>query len=414
MVSRSTQMLVELLGRQPNFSLPQKFYTDQDFYQLDLENIFYREWLFIGHSCEIMKPGDFLAVKIGAYPVIITRGKDSVIRAFHNVCRHRGQQLCTKDKGSGAKLVCPYHQWTYDLDGRLIYARDMMKEIDTKQFGLKPVHCEEMAGYIFISLAEQPVPFAEFRAQAESYMAPHDLANAKVAFESTIVEEGNWKLVLENNRECYHCTSNHPELCRVYSDSPTLNGVDNVLEDDVISTHAKRCEAMGLPSSFRLSERGQHRVARVPFAHNAQSMTLDGKPAVARNLADFPSQDLGSMLLFHFPNTWNHLLADHALSFRVLPISPTQTQVTTKWLVHKDAVEGIDYDLKRMTEVWLATNDQDRKIVEDNQKGILSPAYEPGPYSPLHEGGVIQFIKWYVDLITPRLKGLTAANRYVA
>jgi len=414
MVSHSTQMLVELLGRQPNFSLPQKFYTDADFFQLDLENIFYREWLFVGHSCEIMKPGEFMTVKIGAYPLIITRGNDRVIRAFHNVCRHRGQQLCTKDKGSGARLVCPYHQWSYDLDGRLVYARDMMKEIDTKKFGLKPVHCEEMAGYVFISLAEQPSSFADFRAQAEGYMAPHNLENAKVAFESTIVEEGNWKLVIENNRECYHCAGSHPELCRVYSDSPTLTGVDHVGEDNLIAAHAAHCEAMGLPSQFRMSANGQYRTARIPFNSDAVSMTMSGKPAVTRNTGDYPSNNLGSMLLFHFPNTWNHLLADHSLSFRILPLSPTQTQVTTKWLVHKDAVEGVDYDVKTLTEMWMSTNDQDRRIVEDNQKGILSPAYEPGPYSLAHEGGVIQFIKWYVDLITPRLKQVTAANRHVA
>jgi Rieske 2Fe-2S family protein len=414
MVSHSTQMLVELLGRMPNFSLPQNFYTSEDFYQLDLDHIFYREWLFVGHSCEIKKPGDFITAKIGAYPIIVTLGQDRVIRAFHNICRHRGQQLCTKEKGSGAKLVCPYHQWTYDLDGRLVFARDMMKEIDVKKFGLKPVHCEEMAGYIFISLADQPVPFAEFRAQAEPYMAPHNLADAKVAFTSTIIEKGNWKLVIENNRECYHCSSNHAELCRVYSDSPTLTGVDHVEEDNLIAAHARRCEEMGLPSQFKISDNGQYRTARIPFSNNAVSMTMSGLPAVNRRLGDYPSDDLGSMLLFHFPNTWNHLLADHALSFRILPISPTETEVTTKWLVHKDAVEGVDYDIKALTEMWLATNDQDRNIVEDNQKGILSPAYEPGPYSTLHEGGVIQFVDWYVRLITPRLKSVTRSNRNVA
>jgi phenylpropionate dioxygenase-like ring-hydroxylating dioxygenase large terminal subunit len=108
-----------------------------------------------------------------------------------------------------------------------------------------------------------------------------------------------------------------------------------------------------------------------------------------------PFANAGSLLFFHYPNTWNHFLSDHVLNFRVLPISATETEVVTTWLVHKDAVEGRDYDIKRLTEVWEATNDEDRLVVEENQKGILSPAYEPGPYSPQQESGVAQFIDWY-------------------
>jgi Rieske 2Fe-2S family protein len=165
---------------------------------------------------------------------------------------------------------------------------------------------------------------------------------------------------------------------------------------------------------LKIADSGQYRVTRIPFLNDAESMTMSGKAAVARPLADFRLPAIGSMLMFHYPNTWNHLLADHAISFRVLPISPTETEVTTKWLVHKDAVEGRDYDLKALTEVWLATNDEDRRMVEFNQKGILSPAYEPGPYSELHEGGVIQFVDWYVNAIIPRLKNGVNITRHVA
>jgi Rieske 2Fe-2S family protein len=100
-------------------------------------------------------------------------------------------------------------------------------------------------------------------------------------------------------------------------------------------------------------------------------------------------------LLFHYPSTWNHVLGDHAVTFQVLPIGPMQTQVRTKWLVHKDAVEGKDYTIEDLTHVWLATNSQDQRVVEENQLGIRSPAYEPGPYAPTHEDGVTQFVDWY-------------------
>jgi Rieske 2Fe-2S family protein len=100
-------------------------------------------------------------------------------------------------------------------------------------------------------------------------------------------------------------------------------------------------------------------------------------------------------MLFHFPSIWLHVLEDHACTFQVLPLGPQETQLTTKWLVHKDAVEGVDYDREELTRVWRATNDQDRRVVQDNQRGINSPAYEPGPYAPEDEAGVDQFADWY-------------------
>ena len=414
MVPTETRMLTELLGRAANTGLPRAFYTDPAYYQTDLEQIFYKEWLFAGHSCELAKPGDYMTLRVGAYPLFIVRGRDRVARAFHNVCRHRGQMICSQGHGTSAKIVCPYHQWTYELDGRLLLARDMMGEIDPQRFGLKAAHCEEVAGYLFISLAAAPPDFAPFRAAAEPYMAPHRLAEAKVAVEMRIVEHGNWKLVMENNRECYHCPRNHPELCRTFSDRPTLTGVDGLESDAAIAEHWRRCEAAGLPSRFRIAPSGQYRTARIPLIDDQPSMTMSGAAAVTRPLAEFPAFSLGSMLLFHYPGNWNHLLADHAVSFRVLPLGPTETELTSKWLVHRDAVEGVDYDVKALTEVWVATNEQDQRVVEVNQKGVSSPAYEPGPYSSLHEGGVIQFLDWYSRLMTGRLKGGPTAVRSVA
>ena len=132
-------MLAELQARRPGMSLDRKFYTDPEFYRLDLETLFYRDWLFAGHDCEIPAPGDYFTIQIGDYPVIVLRGRDGAIRALHNTCRHRGSRICAAAKGSVVKLVCPYHNWTYELDGRLRYARDMGAEFDAKAHGLKPV-----------------------------------------------------------------------------------------------------------------------------------------------------------------------------------------------------------------------------------------------------------------------------------
>ncbi len=393
-----------LMGRREGFSLAQPFYLDPHVFKLDLELIWYREWLFVGHGCELPKPGNYITVQIGAYPVILVRDRAGQIRAFHNACRHRGSRICSAATGASARLVCPYHQWTYDLDGRLIFARQMADDFDMAAFSLKAVACEEMGGYLFVCLADQPPDFSAFRALAEPYLAPHRLHDAKVAHESTIVEKGNWKLVWENNRECYHCAGSHPELCRTFSEAPTVTGVEAAETDPVITAHWNRCEAVGLPSRFHLDPDGQFRTTRVPLLGEAQSYTTSGRPAVGKRLSDNVAADgVGALLLYHYPTTWNHVLSDHAVTFRVLPLSATETAVTTKWLVHRDAVEGLNYDLGELTHVWTQTNDQDRRIVEENAIGIASPAYEPGPYSPVTESGVIQFVDWYAGLLASRL-----------
>ncbi|MBW8319649.1 MAG: aromatic ring-hydroxylating dioxygenase subunit alpha [Arenimonas sp.] len=410
-----SKVLRQLKNRRDGFSLEQPFYIDQDYFKLDMETIWYRDWLFIGHDCEIPRAGNYFTAQIGDYPVVIVRGKDQVIRAFHNTCRHRGHRVCTQDRGASAKLVCPYHQWTYDLDGSLVFARQMGETFDKAEFGLKPVHCESVAGYIFICLANEAPDFAPVRATIEPFLAPHRLAQAKVAHRNTIIEKGNWKLVWENNRECYHCAGNHPELCRTYPEAPSATGVQGAKDDPVIAEHWARCEAAGLPSEFTMDPTGQFRVARMPLIQDAESYTLSGKRAVRRPLSDDVNiSHIGTMLLFHYPTTWNHILGDHAISFRVLPISAEETAVTTTWLVHKDAAEGVDYDLDELTHVWNMTNDQDRSIVEENAFGIRSPAYEPGPYSVDHEGGVMQFVEWYANFMVERLQGDKAPLSAVA
>lgn len=394
--------LTSLLARQQHgMSLAGPFYTAPDVFEADLALIWYRDWIFAANEVELSKPGSYVTLQLGAYPVVVVRGQDGQVRAFHNVCRHRGQRLCSKVSGHTVKLVCPYHQWTYETDGRLLWARDMGPDFDASKHSLKPVHCAAAAGMVFICLAEIAPDFAPVKAAADRYSAPHNPQDLKVAHQSRIVEGGNWKLVLENNRECYHCAGSHPALCRTFNDDPDLVGSDDSLSSPAGAAHVNRCEDAGLPSRYVISPDENWRLVRIPFVGDAVSYTMDGKPA-APILPRMPFANAGSLLFFHYPNTWNHYLSDHVLCFRVLPVSPTETEVVTTWLVHKDAVEGRDYDLARLTEVWLATNDEDRRVVEENQAGINSPAYEPGPYSQKQESGVIQFIDWYLATLSRR------------
>ena len=407
-ISPSIQDLLD--RRRPGHALEQPFYTSQAIYDLDLAHLFYKEWLYAAPACQLAKTGSYVTMRVGAYEVIIVRGRDGEIRAFHNSCRHRGSLICKARQGQVAKLVCPYHQWTYELDGKLIWANDMGPDFDATKHGLKRVHLRNLEGLIYICLSHEAPDFDAFSDMARPYLAIHDLNDAKVAYTSTIVEKANWKLVWENNRECYHCSSNHPALCRSFPLDPNVAGVSpDGWVSDVLQAHFDRCEVSGAPAQFRISEDGQYRLARMPLQEKALSYTMDGKAAVTRNLGRVRLPDAGTLLKFHYPSTWNHFLPDHSLTFRVTPIGPMETEVTTTWLVHKDAVEGVDYDLKRLTEVWIATNDEDREIVETNQQGILSPGYIPGPYSPNQESGVIQFVDWYASWLERSLPPLRQA-----
>lgn len=392
-----TDWLGNLLAHQTSgYSLEQPFYTSPDIFRFDMERIFYKTWLYAIPACQLPKPGSYICHQIGAYSILLVRGQDTVIRAFHNTCRHRGSILCTTEQGHVPKLVCPYHQWTYELDGSLLWARDMGENFNPAEHGLKTVHCRELSGLIYICLADKAPDFEEFANLSTPYLQVHDLSEAKIAYVSTITEKANWKLVWENNRECYHCGGNHPSLCHSFPLDPDVAGVrsDGTVAPR-LQAHFERCEAAGVPAQFRIADDGQYRLARMPLQESAFSYTLDGQPAVSRPLGRVGLPDAGTLMKFHYPSTWGHFLPDQSMTFRVNPISATETQVTTTWLVHKDAVEGVDYDLKRLTEVWVHTNDEDLRIVEGNQKGIFSPAYTPGPYSPVQESGVAQFVDWY-------------------
>lgn len=405
-----TEILTLLDSRKCGYALERPFYTDQSIFQMDMEILWYREWLFAGHEFELPKTGSYITMQVGEFPVMIVRDEKGAIHAMHNTCRHRGSKICKSERGSSAKLVCPYHQWTYGLDGKLLFARQMGESFDKSEHGLLPIECEIVDGMIFICLSENPSDFNRVREHLAPYLAVHRMKDAKVAYETTIVEKGNWKLVWENNRECYHCAANHPELCKTFPEAPTATGFAGGIVDPEVVELWTRCEAAGVPSAFKMDPSGQFRTTRAPLLRGATSYTIDGTAAVTRPLSDVRDVGaIGALLLYHYPSTWNHFLEDHSVTFRVIPISATETAVTTKWLVHKDAVEGIDYDIDRLTHVWVETNDQDRQVVEDNASGILSPAYKPGPYSELHEGGVMQFVEWYANLVTPRLRGTAAS-----
>lgn len=404
-----------LANRRQGFSLEQPFYNDQAFYDLDIKHVWYKSWLFAGVTADIPKLGDYFTMQVGDSSIVVVRDQDGSIHGMFNTCRHRGSKLCLKEKGNSPKLVCPYHQWTYNLDGSLLFAGNMGDDFKASDYPLKKVQTEVVGGYIFVCLADEAPDFSDFRRDVEPFLLPHGLEDAKVAYETTILEKANWKLVIENNRECYHCAGSHPELLNTLAEFDNTNDprIDPKYKE-IQERKAKDWDALGLPHA-PTPDNLRYRAVRLPFINGAKSMTIDGSPACEKLMGNLTDRELGSVRMLSLPNSWNHLQSDHALAFRVLPVGPQETLVTTKWLVHKDAVEGKDYDLEKMTRVWIATNDQDRKLAEDNQAGINSKAYQPGPYSERIEFGVRNFIDWYcqeleaqIDRETPELQVVNA------
>jgi Rieske 2Fe-2S family protein len=406
-----TDIIDELLtSRRPGHSLEAAFYTSEAVFRADMERIFGRHWIFIGQEPDVPEPGDVMALHIGEAPILIVRDDDHAVRAYHNVCRHRGAQLVQEGKSQVGNLVCRYHTWTYGLDGRLLFADHMGEGFDPSCRGLRPVALRSVAGLLFVCLADDPPDDIDAMAAAMTpYLLPHRLRETRMARQIDLVEHGNWKLTLENNRECYHCAANHPELTVplfAYGFGFAPESLDEseraqaARYDGMVDDLHTRWESAGLPSRRIECLTGRatgFRTERLPLDRAGESHTADTRIACSRLLGDFTDPRLGGLSFWTQPNSWHHFMSDHAVTFCALPLAPDRTLLRTTWLVHKDAVEGVDYDPANLTAVWEATNRQDAALVEMTQAGVRSPAYEPGPYSPHTEGLVEQFCSWYVE-----------------
>jgi len=409
------QDLAELVARRaPGLALEAPFYVSDDFFALDVEAIFSRHWIFVASEAEIPEPGDFVTIDLGPSSVVVLRDDDEQVRALRNVCRHRGSRLLDEVRGSVGNLVCPYHQWTYATDGSLLHAGQQPAGFDKTCYALKQVHVRSVEGLIFVCLApDAPEDFDDVAERVAPYVAPHQLRRTKVAAQIDLVEDGNWKLVMENNRECYHCEAGHPELTCTFF--PTYGYAADAIPRRLLPAHARylaaeaeleqTCTARGIPYAVIEELHGRptaFRVQREALDGAGESYTRDGSAASRKLLGDLDTPRMGRLSLHTQPNAWFHFLADHAITFTVLPLAADRTLVRTTWLVHEDAVEGVDYDVDDLTEVWRATNEQDGAFVARCQAGVADPAYVPGPYAPT-EDHLEQFMTWYVERVKEHL-----------
>jgi Rieske 2Fe-2S family protein len=358
MLTKTQSTISTLLAEaRPGYTLPAGLYLRPDVFEADMKVFFGQHWIQVGLECEIPYEGDTFVLEIGDQSVIVLRDDDMQVRAFHNVCRHRGARLLEPGPQGVSKLVCPYHQWTYQPSGELIHAAHMGVDFDKSAHGLKPVALRSIGGLLYICLSDNPPADIDYLQEVmEPRLAPYGLRDAKVAFEKDVIEKGNWKLTMENNRECYHCAGGHPELCVSFIDldfgfdPASMNDEQRAAADRHMATVAareQRWEDEGFPSklvSRTIDCVTNFRTQRLSIAGAGESQTPDATAACAKLLGTMTRKDLGDVHLWGH-SSWNHMMGDHAVISMVFPIDADHSLVRTKWLVHKDAVEGVDYDL---------------------------------------------------------------------
>lgn len=389
------QILDRLGGIRPGHTLPRSFYRDMDVYEFELENVFSRGWLLLGMESELPEVGSYLALTIGSSPILVIREKDGSIRGFHNICRHRGARLCSEGVGRLTRIVCPYHKWTYDTDGRLLAAPNASPDLERDSHGLVPLRIEVLEGCIYGALSSAAPDFEPFRVAAAPFLSSYGLTRTKVAYQSELIEKANWKLVMENARECYHCAASHPELKVSFpvSFGSGFRVTDGSRQDSFVAAMRQAGLLVGPREGL------WWHVGRYPLNPGVASVSRSGASIVSKKLLPDMPGELGGLRWATEPNVFCHAFEDYAFIFSAFPISPQETRVVAKWLVAADAVEGVDYDLAELIYVWTQTNLEDRALAENNQLGVNGIGYRLGPYMPVEEL-VLRFNRWYVDAAT--------------
>jgi phenylpropionate dioxygenase-like ring-hydroxylating dioxygenase large terminal subunit len=404
-MSETMQELVA--NAQLGYSLEQPFYTSEAVFKADMERVISRKWLVAGHVSRIPNKGDYFLFRIGAEQIIVIRENEDSVRAFFNVCRHRGSTICSAESGNAPRLVCPYHAWTFGLDGRLLAARLMPDDFDKAENGLFACHIRVFHGLIFINLSpDEPDDFDATFGDMGPILDYHGIADARIAHAGSYPTDANWKLVVENFFECYHCVPSHPEFCSMHAAESlvAVGAGPSSGPADAIASFAPKVQAweasaaaLGRPvgtidepassSHLRLM---MQRMNKPGWASETQDGTAPA-PLMGKRTAP----DGGRMHLSFSP--FSQIVADDhfAILFQFTPRSALQSDVEMIWLVDGRASEA-DVDIAKMTWGYHATTTQDKVITEANQAGIMSSRYRPGRYSD-QEGSVIKFQQWYLN-----------------
>lgn len=399
--------------RRPGFGLGRECYADGELFRVEMDEIWRKGWLFVGHGCEARRPGDYFTFEIDRDPIVCVRQEDGTMRAMHNVCRHRGSIVLVDERGHQARLTCPYHQWVYGLDGSLLRCQGVPEGFRKDGVGLASIPTEEIAGLVFVCLDDRPRPIERAREDLTRGLAVQGLDRAKVAMQIDYEVKANWKLIWENNRECFHCDVNHPQYVRANFDH--YDEGDTRHKGDLAAALQRQREGLlrcGIKDEFfggfGLSEfpdpTGEvwWSLNRTALEEGFDTESLDGC-LVSRLMGAYVDPAVGTLRVRSLPNFWCHASCDHAVTTRLTPTGRWTTNVRVSWLVDVDAQEGRDYDLAKLLPFWQLTSEQDWAICERQQRGVASSVFVPGPLSPDKEGNVDRFLSWYTHAIVDAL-----------
>ncbi|MFF6914679.1 SRPBCC family protein [Streptomyces sp. NPDC012466] len=362
-------------------TLPGDHYTDPEIFRLEQEHIFEAMWFCAARSSELSKPGAFRTVDVGRESVLLTRSRDNCVRAFFNVCRHRGAKLCTQESGEVKRAFqCPYHAWTYDLNGKLVAAPNLTKmpDVGRTEYGLASVAVREWLGYVWVCLAENPPSFEQSviadvvaRLGDVECIERYDVESLEVGRRIVYDVKANWKLIIENFMECYHCATIHPELTEVLPEF-----------------------ADGYAAQFYVGHGAE-------FGPDVQGFTVDGSQGLDRIPTVSEEQDRRYYAITVRPQVFINLVPDHVIFHRMFPVAVDRTIVECDWLYLKGVVAS-GRDVSRSVELFDRVNRQDFDACERCQPAMSSRLYAKGGVLVPSEHHIGEFHDWVQDRLGTR------------
>ncbi len=354
-------------------TLAGRYYTDPEIFAREQAAVFESMWFCAVRSSDLATPGTFRTVQVGRESVLVVRGRDGQLRSFLNICRHRGAMLCTEPAGEVKRnLQCPYHAWTYGLDGRLVAAPNLvtMPDVDRVERGLVTVHLREWLGYAWVCLADEPPSFegdvleaAVERLGDLAAIEAYQVEDLEVGRRISYDVKANWKLIIENFMECYHCATIHPELTEVL---PEFAG--------------------GYAAQYYVGHGAE-------FADDVRGFTIDGSAGFDRLPGVAENQDRRYYAITVKPTVFINLVPDHVIVHRMFPVSASRTLVECDWLYAKGVV-GSDRDVSHSVELFHRVNAQDFEACERTQPAMSSRAYVDGGVLVPAEHHIGDFHDW--------------------
>lgn len=344
--------------RQGARTMPREYYTSLDILTEEKERIFARRWNCVGRASSLARPGDYVVRTVADESLIVLRGSDGALRAFFNVCRHRGTRICREDSGHFSETIqCPYHAWTYSTDGRLIGAPHMQEVpgFDKRSYPLHAAAVAEHEGFVFVNVDANPQPFEQAFAPMRERLSRFGLADLTVGHRVTYDVHANWKLVFQNYSECLHCPLIHPELSVVL---PYQSGANDLTEGPFLGGYME-------------------------ITPPNESATLSGKACGRLVNPSLGEEDRRRAFYYTLmPNMLLSMHPDYVNYYILTPLAVDRTRVESEWMFHPSNTGDPAFNPQDAIAFWDVTNRQDWDIVARSQLGIASRRYEPGPYSP--------------------------------